>query len=275
VALISDLDGRVLAGAWVARPIIKSSLASCGDSMSQAIRAAFADANVGAVQPRAVCLGLFRRGPARRLCPDPAWADEQMPGTPTLIVNDAMLVMAAGTPESWGVGDDQRHRLDCLWPHAGWRMTRAGGWGHLLGDEGSGFATGLAALRAVVRADDGRAAQTALTSLILDHWSVARLKAWSAGCTLSRLPRKTLRVGGAGRSGCVRGRCRGDGHLQQAGHELALAVDAVVRRLGLAGPIRAPQAGSMIVKGRNVPPDVSCIGQASLGSASTPGDVRV
>jgi glucosamine kinase len=40
--------------------------------------------------------------------------------------------------------------------------SRVGGWGQLLGDEGSGYAIGLAALRAAVRAQDGRSAPTTL-----------------------------------------------------------------------------------------------------------------
>jgi glucosamine kinase len=44
---------------------------------------------------------------------------------------------------------------------------RVGGWGQLLGDEGSGYAIGLAGLRAVVRAADGRASATSLTHVLL------------------------------------------------------------------------------------------------------------
>lgn len=47
------------------------------------------------------------------------------------------------------------------------RSALAGGWGYLLGDEGSGYWLGLEGLRAVVRASDGRGPVTALTSLLL------------------------------------------------------------------------------------------------------------
>ncbi|MCB9453721.1 MAG: hypothetical protein H6672_20010 [Anaerolineaceae bacterium] len=42
-----------------------------------------------------------------------------------------------------------------------------GGWGYLIGDEGSGFWIGREALRAVSRADDGRSQSTVLTAAIL------------------------------------------------------------------------------------------------------------
>jgi glucosamine kinase len=65
------------------------------------------------------------------------------------------IVLIAGTGSvAWGRGPDGR-------------VARAGGWGALLGDEGSGYALGLGALRAVLRAHDGRARPTTLTGAVL------------------------------------------------------------------------------------------------------------
>ncbi len=46
------------------------------------------------------------------------------------------------------------------------REARAGGWGYLFGDEGSGFAIGLAGVRAALRSRDGTGALTALEAQI-------------------------------------------------------------------------------------------------------------
>ncbi|MBN2284830.1 MAG: hypothetical protein JXQ26_07330 [Tissierellales bacterium] len=46
---------------------------------------------------------------------------------------------------------------------------RAGGWGHLLADEGSGFNIGMKGLRSVMKAYDGRLEQTVLTERILKN----------------------------------------------------------------------------------------------------------
>lgn len=254
VALISDLHSRVL-GRGVGGPSNYQvvGLQAAGDSMNQAIRAAFADANVEAVPPRAACLGLSGVDRPDDYALIRAWADEQMPGTPTVIVNDAMLVMAAGTPESWGVAMISGTGSIVYGRTPDGRMARAGGWGHLLGDEGSGFATGLAALRAVVRADDGRAAQTALTRLILDHWSVTTPQGLVSRVYLEQAPTQDIAALAAlVEAAASEGDAVALSILQQAGHELALAVDAVVQRLGLSGPIPCAQAGSMIVKGRIV-----------------------
>lgn len=63
------------------------------------------------------------------------------------------------------------------------RMLRVGGWGLVLGDEGSGYAIGLAGLKAVLRSHDGRMATTALTAAVLatlDLTSPDDLVRWTA-----------------------------------------------------------------------------------------------
>ncbi len=69
-------------------------------------------------------------------------------------------------------------------PH-GTRVT-VGGWGSLLGDEGSGYRIGLQGLRAVVRSADGREPETALTTGLLRQTgtgSPGDLAAWAAVAT--------------------------------------------------------------------------------------------
>ena len=54
------------------------------------------------------------------------------------------------------------------------QAARAGGWGYMLGDEGSGYWIGRAALRAVLREADRRGPATQLTGLLLNYYGVAR-----------------------------------------------------------------------------------------------------
>src|SRR3990170_4800210 len=68
---------------------------------------------------------------------------------------EAGIALVAGTGSSvFGLAPDGREVL-------------VGGWGHLLGDEGSGYDIAVRALRAVTRAADGRGPATALTDEIL------------------------------------------------------------------------------------------------------------
>lgn len=53
------------------------------------------------------------------------------------------------------------------------RLIQVGGWGHLLGDEGSGYDIGRQGLQAAVRAADGRDEPTLLVDLVLQHFALA------------------------------------------------------------------------------------------------------
>jgi len=49
-------------------------------------------------------------------------------------------------------------------------VARVDGWGYLMGDAGSGFWVGRAALDAVMRAHDGRGPETSLTPVVRSRW---------------------------------------------------------------------------------------------------------
>lgn len=49
-------------------------------------------------------------------------------------------------------------------------VARVDGWGYLMGDAGSGYWLGRAALDAVMRAHDGRGPETALTAVVSSRW---------------------------------------------------------------------------------------------------------
>jgi N-acetylglucosamine kinase-like BadF-type ATPase len=53
------------------------------------------------------------------------------------------------------------------------KYLRAGGWGHLIGDEGSGYAIGRDGLMAAMRQHDGRGEKTLLTKKAVEHFGVA------------------------------------------------------------------------------------------------------
>ena len=56
--------------------------------------------------------------------------------------------------------------LICFGKNAAGQFARSGGWGHLIGDEGSGYALGRDALTAVARAWDGWGERTLLSELL-------------------------------------------------------------------------------------------------------------
>jgi len=96
------------------------------------------------------------------------------PRSQVVVVNDALVALEAGLPGAPGVVLIAGTGSIAYGRNAeGW-AARAGGWGHLLGDEGSGYWLGRQALRAVVRSADGRGPHTLLTARVLAHFGIAR-----------------------------------------------------------------------------------------------------
>jgi N-acetylglucosamine kinase-like BadF-type ATPase len=59
---------------------------------------------------------------------------------------------------------------------AGGRTARAGGWGWILGDEGSGYDIGKRAIMALLAAEDGTGPATALSAAICQAWGLERVE---------------------------------------------------------------------------------------------------
>ena len=56
------------------------------------------------------------------------------------------------------------------------KVDRVGGWGRIVGDEGSGYAIGCDAVNAVLRAHDGRGDRTVLLDLVKKHFQVSAIE---------------------------------------------------------------------------------------------------
>lgn len=122
---------------------------------------------------RGACLGLAGVGrPADRALFE-SWLDQQQLAERHLVVNDADLLLAAGTPQGWGIALIAGTGSICYGQARDGAHVRAGGWGYLLGDEGSGYDLALRALRLVTQTADGRADAWALLQAVLQHWGLA------------------------------------------------------------------------------------------------------
>jgi N-acetylglucosamine kinase-like BadF-type ATPase len=153
-----------------------------------------------------------------------------------LVVNDALVALEAGAPDEPGVvviagtgsiayGRNERNQA-----------ARAGGWGYMLGDEGSGYWIGRAALRAVLSESDRRGPATQLTGLLLNYYGVAR-----AQDLIHQVYHGTLRPAAiASLAQCVQGAFSdGDpvavGILRGSADQLESSAVSVAKRLELVG----------------------------------------
>src|SRR5881275_1250662 len=133
-----------------------------------------------AIRPAAVCLGVAgvdREDEARAVR-----AIMRRIGyrSRVVVVNDALIALAAGAGDAPGIVVIAGTGSIVYGRNARDEAARAGGWGHIIGDEGSGYWIVREALAAVMRAVDGRGPATRLTDDVLAHFSIE---------DVSRLPR--------------------------------------------------------------------------------------
>ena len=114
------------------------------------------------------------------------------------------------------------------------QTARAGGWGYLLDDEGSGYAIGRDILRAILRVEDGREAESLLAELVYDQLNAKK-------------PEDVIHIVYAPDSGkasiaslahllepaCLKGDETAKRILEHTAHELFLLCKAVILKLRL------------------------------------------
>jgi N-acetylglucosamine kinase-like BadF-type ATPase len=92
----------------------------------------------------------------------------------TLVVNDALVALVAGAGAEPGLVLVAGTGSIAYGRNREARAARAGGWGYVLGDEGSGYWIGRRALGAVVRQADQRGRPTLLTGRLLQHFGIGK-----------------------------------------------------------------------------------------------------
>jgi len=126
-----------------------------GDDPADVLCCALAGAR-GPVERAALAAALDARGVARRIR---IVTDAEAAMWDAFRGGAGILVIAGTGSVVWGAG------------HGG-RTLRVGGWGHLLGDEGSGYAIGLAGIHELAKVADGRSAARQLAELLLPAMGV-------------------------------------------------------------------------------------------------------
>ena len=187
-------------------------------------------------RPAVVCMGIAgvdREDDARLVT---AIMHRISHGSRVLVVNDALIALVAATGESPGIVIVAGTGSIAYGRNARGHAARAGGWGHMIGDEGSGYWIGRQALSAVVREVDGRGPRTALTEDVLAHFGAADADGLVRIVYNREVPRANVATLGPT---VQRARERGDAVamqiLERAADELTLAAASVAARLEMRG----------------------------------------
>jgi glucosamine kinase len=94
-----------------------------------------------------------------------------------IVVNDVVAAWAAATGARPGIGAISGTGSNVFGVGHDGRAWRAGGWGHLLGDEGSGYWLGLESIKAALGDRDASGPQTALGDAAVEFFAVPSVEA--------------------------------------------------------------------------------------------------
>jgi glucosamine kinase len=148
------------------------------------------------------------------------------------VVTDADIALYGATEGKPGLVIIAGTGSNCCGINARGRRACAGGWGPLVGDEGSGSWIARRALQAVARSTDGRGRKTTLVEAACEYFNVAAADDLSTAVYAPSVTNS--RIAGFG-SRVVEAAKRRDavarGIVGEAGRELALAAAAVIRKL--------------------------------------------
>ena len=244
VGLLADQSGRIIAKAESGA----SNYHAVGEEqtkkvLSDVVSRLTTDANAS-MESCACCLGLAGvassadRRVVGRICDEIG-----LPGN-RILTHDAQIALAGGAEELSGVIIIAGTGSIVYGMDATGREAQAGGWGHRLGDEGSGYNIARRAFQAVARAADGRGDATLLSSLMLDalEFSQSRnLIPWIHSVGKDQVAQFAGVVFNAANSNdSVAQRI-----LDEAADELTLAARVVVDKLGFSQPFNLVLSGGI------------------------------
>jgi len=156
-------------------------------------------------------------------------------GEDWIVVNDVVGAWAAATAAQPGIGAISGTGSNVFGVGPDGRAWRVGGWGHLLGDEGSGYWLGVESIRAALHDRDGSGPETALSAAVVEFFGAPSVEAvaslvYSKPLNKSEIAAFTVETCRLAEQGDAVAR-----ELYQRGAEqLAVQVAVVARETGLA-----------------------------------------
>lgn len=167
-----------------------------------------------------------------------------------VVVNDVVGAWASATAGDPGVGAISGTGSNVFGVGPTGRAWRAGGWGHVLGDQGSGYWLAVASLRAALADRDGSGPPTGLSGAAVEFFAVPSVEALArlvyskplAKGEIAAFAIETARLAHTGDAVAA-------GLYEQAARELGAQVIAVIEQTGLQGEFPVGLIGSAFKAG--------------------------
>ncbi|TDT51885.1 N-acetylglucosamine kinase-like BadF-type ATPase [Fonticella tunisiensis] len=162
----------------------------------------------------------------------------------TKIVSDAEIALAALLKGDDGILTISGTGSVCYGIHEG-KLERAGGWGHILGDEGSGYYIALQAFKRAALEEDECIKKSRLTEKLLERLGMKKVKEIkkfiysSRKADIAALAPLVAELGEEGEENAV-------SILREAGRDLALITWRVYRKLGFNSKVKIGISGGII-----------------------------
>lgn len=162
------------------------------------------------------------------------WFVAQQSAREVRIVDDGEPLIAAGLPDGWGVVLIVGTGSAAFGRSPTGQYARAGGWGYLFGDEGSGFAIGQAALRAMTHVYDRGQELPPLLKSLAEKWAIDVPRDIVDRVYQAPEPRqKIAEVAAVVCAAAEHGDEQAQALIRSAAEELAALVQTVAERLAL------------------------------------------
>lgn len=222
---------------------------SAVENLQYAVEDAFRSAGIAPMQVAAACIALSGADREQERTQIRDWARRYRLAQNVEVTNDAKPILYARGGEGVGIALISGTGSIAWGRNADGQTVRSGGWGPLMGDEGSGYAIACAGLRAAARAADGRGQPTAILERLLDHFEIETAeelvpKIYAAGVERAEIATLASFVFEAARNQDA----AAQQIVQQAADELALAVHTVAARLQLPnGDWRLAVSGGVLL----------------------------
>jgi N-acetylglucosamine kinase-like BadF-type ATPase len=167
-----------------------------------------------------------------------------------IVVNDVVGAWATATGAGPGVGVISGTGSNVFGVGEEGRSWRAGGWGHLLGDEGSGFWLGAQSIKAALRDREASGPPTALSDAVVAFFDVPSVEAlaarvYSKPMTKGEIAAFAVEAARVAEAGDAVAR----GLYELGARELGQQVAAVIHETGLAGAFPVGLIGSAFKAG--------------------------
>ena len=217
-------------------------------NLENAMDLAFADAGIPQQTFESACFGMAGADRPSEIDMLQNWVADAQISKRIQIVNDALPVLYSICTKGTGIALICGTGSFAFGQDPNGQTARSGGWGHLLGDEGSGYWIALEGLKRAVQFADGRGANTILLNLFLNHFEITESQELIPILYSDSIDRRDI----AQLSKIVFDAAKQQdevaiGILEQAGRELVRLIESVDSKLSLSNPTRIGTVGGVIL----------------------------